>query len=98
MLSGILPLIITGAESLGDFGGAETNRKLDFFSELQQGGWRGCWDPYIDEPSASIDQLKCFRVVGEDKSKMRLTLRGSEEDQTGLRLLNKSEGEDEDEE
>lgn len=48
MLSGNLPLIITGGEARGNVGGAETNGKLDFFTELERGGG----DPYIDKPSA----------------------------------------------
>lgn len=48
MLSGNLPLIITGGEAWGNVDGAETNGKLDFFTELERGGE----DPYIDKPSA----------------------------------------------
>lgn len=48
LLSGSLPLIITGGEARGNVGGAETNGKLDFFTELE---WGGGVDPYIDKPS-----------------------------------------------
>lgn len=48
MLSGNLPLIITGGEARGNVDRKETNGKLDFFTELEQGGE----DLYIDKPSA----------------------------------------------
>lgn len=40
---GNLPLIITGGEAQGNVGGAETNGKLDFFTELEWGGGSIYW-------------------------------------------------------
>lgn len=66
MLSGNLPLIITGGEARGNVGEAETNGKLDFFTELESGGMG---DPYIDKPSAGHRSRKvlqtCRRVEGK---------------------------------
>lgn len=42
-----------------------------FFFELERRT-----DPYIDEPSAAVDQEKCFGPVGEDRAKLFLMLRG----------------------
>lgn len=95
MLSGNLPLIITGGEARGNVGKAEPNGKLDFFTELESGGMG---DPYIDKPSAGHRSGEVLQTCRRVEGKLALMLRGisvcfllllpaCEEDPTRLHLL-----------
>lgn len=94
LLSGNLPLIITGGEARRSVGLAETNGKLDFFTELE---W-GVEIHILASHQLAVDQNKCFGLVGEGGSKLSVMLSGilirflqpppgCREDQTDLHLL-----------
>lgn len=73
LLSGNLPLIITGGEARRSVGLAETNGKLDFFTELEWGA-----EIYIlTSHQLAVDQDKCFGLVGEGGSKLSVMLCGT---------------------
>lgn len=72
LLSGNLPLIITGGAARRSVGLAETNGKLDFFTELE---W-GVGIHILTSHQRAVDQDKCFGLVGEGGSKLSLMLRG----------------------
>lgn len=93
LLSGNLPLIITGGEARCSVGLAETNGKLDFFTELE---W-GVEIHILTSHQLAVDQNKCFGLVGEGGSKLCVMLCGISicflqsppgclEDQTDLHL------------
>lgn len=94
LLSGNLPLIITGGDAWGKVGGAETNGKLDFFTELEWGGGIHI----LTSHQQAVDQEKCFWLVGDGSGKLAMMLRGilirypqpppgCRQDQTHLHLL-----------
>lgn len=94
LLSGNLPLIITGGDAWGKVGGAETNGKLDFFTELEWGGGIHI----LTSHQQAVDQEKCFGLVGDGGGKLAMMLcgilirylqppPGCRQDQTHLHLL-----------
>lgn len=94
LLSGNLPLIITGGAARRSVGLAETNGKLDFFTELE---W-GVGIHILTSHQRAADQDKCFGLVGDRGSKLSLMLCGTlirfpqsppgcRGDQTDLHLL-----------
>lgn len=73
LLSGNLPLIITGGDARCSVGLAQTNGKLDFFTELE---W-GVEIHILTCHQLAVDQDKCFGIVGEGGSKLSVMLRGT---------------------